>query len=104
MNGHNRGGAVGGNLHHGHPSEQGGHDNFSAMDVIDTSLRSGGSREKLNPKNQYDEEQVLFIVAQSQYGMLQFCVRPYYTDEQNKSCYLNYLNMLQIFLCFSISI
>lgn len=29
------------------------------MDVIDTSLRSAGSREKLNPKhNQYDEEQV----------------------------------------------
>lgn len=30
------------------------------MDVIDTSLRSAGSREKLNPKNQgYDEEQVV---------------------------------------------
>jgi hypothetical protein len=32
------------------------------MDVIDTSLRSAGSREKLNPKNQgYDEEQVVIV-------------------------------------------
>ncbi len=34
----------------------------TSMDVIDTSLRSAGSREKLNPKNQgYDEEQVVIV-------------------------------------------
>lgn len=57
INGHNRGGGNGHNGN-GRNNGEGGHDNFSAMDVIDTSLRSGGSREKLNPKNQYDEEQV----------------------------------------------
>ena len=38
-----------------------GHNTAASMDVIDTSLRVGmasGSREKLHPKQGFDEEQV----------------------------------------------
>ena len=63
-----RGGGHGGPGGGGHLQQRtNGHNSGPGMDIIDTSIRVGqsgtGSREKLHPKQDYDEEAVIVFLS-----------------------------------------